>query len=513
MTNPNSPVAADAFVISGLSKSYPGTVALSDFDLSVAKGEVHALIGGNGSGKSTFIKILAGVLPATTGSLRMAGAEYDLTQFTNADARRSGVHVVHQHRTTFLSLSVAENLTIGRGFERNRFGGIRWGAVKVRTEELLKRYGIDVDPSAMVSTLSPRSQTLLEIARALQDQSAAGGDVLALDEPTAALSPQEADHLIQSLRECAAAGQAVLFISHRLDEVLAVADRITVIRDGKRVATVSRSEATRDTLVELMVGGDVPRVDHSAAPDSGTDAAVTIRNLSGGTVADTSFSVKAGEIVGIAGLAGSGRSTLLRLLFGAQSRTGGEMSLGGEPYAPRDPSDAIKAGVAYVPEDRAGDAIFGHMSVMENLSIAGLRAFATRFRLRPKRELTATADSSERFQIKTPGPAASISSLSGGNQQKVSVARWLIRKPRLLLLDEPTQGVDVEARAHLWQTIRHSAQEGCAVLLVSSDLEELTTLSDRLIVMRQGRLVGELAGPGLAPVQVDRSLHTAGVGI
>jgi ribose transport system ATP-binding protein len=491
-------------------KDFPGTTALDGVSLELARGEIHALVGGNGCGKSTLVKIVAGIERADAGTAVIAGEEHDLTGFTPAQARRAGIHVVHQQSTTFPDMTIAENMAIGRGYETGLLGRIRWRAVRRRVAAALARFDIDAHPDTLLGDLSPATQTMVSIARALQDQEGEHHGVLILDEPTASLPPDEVETLLAALRRYAAAGQAILFITHRLDEVLAVCDTITVLRDGRLVASVDRTAITHDELVEMIVGQAVTRVlarEHDAP--AGAEI-LRVDGARGGSLRDASLSLRRGEIVGIAGLAGSGRSTLLRILFGAQPLEGGTVRLDGAEVAFEEPADGIVAGVAYVPEDRGGDALFPELTVVENLSGGFLGDFTRAGRLQHRREREANEDAMRRFLVRAASGQVAISTLSGGNQQKVVLARWLRRKPKLLLLDEPTQGVDVGARAELWTLIRAAAADGAAALVVSSDFEELVGFCDRLVLVREGRTIGELGASELSVDHVNRCLHREG---
>jgi len=512
MTDRSEPAASPAgdvvLRVSDVTKSFPGTRALDGVSIEARAGETLALMGGNGSGKSTMMKILAGAYAADSGTLDVGGRQYDLRHFSPSQAQRCGLHMVHQHRTTFNELTVLENLSIGHGFQTTGTR-IRWGAARRRAQELIDRFGIQARPDDMVGDLRPAAQTMLEIARALQDQEGASDGVLALDEPTAALPPHEVEVLLDALKRYVAAGQAVLFVSHRLDEVMEISDRVTVLRDGRLVGTRAAAELTRDGLVEMMVGRTVVPPAPSAAATVRDERAPVLRasGLVGGAVRGVDCEVRAGEIVGVAGLAGSGRSTLLRLLFGAQQPEAGTVEVGGRALAARAPADAIAAGVALVPEDRGRDAVFPDLPIVDNFTLPSTARY-TRFGwVRRAAERAATAVAIREFFVRAASPTVEIASLSGGNQQKVSIARWLTRRPRLLLLDEPTQGVDVGARAELWELIGKAAREGAAILLVSSDLEELTHLSQRIVVMRGGRIVGALDAESISSERVNHMLH------
>lgn len=503
-----TPAADVVLRVRDVSKSFPGTRALDGAGIEARAGETLALMGGNGSGKSTMMKILAGVYSADSGELEIRGQRHDLRHFSPSQAQQCGLHMVHQHRTTFNDLTVMENLAIGRGFQ-TAGTRIRWSAARRRAQELIDRFGIQARPDDAVGDLRPAAQTMLEIARALQDQEGASDGILALDEPTAALPPHEVEVLLSALKRYVAAGQAVLFVSHRLDEVMEIADRVTVLRDGRVVGTRAAADLTRDGLVEMMVGRVVvpPAPSAASTVEDDREPVVRVRGLVGGAVRGVDCELRAGEIVGVAGLAGSGRSTLLRLLFGAQRAEAGTIELTGAPLRAKAPVDAIAAGVALVPEDRARDAVFPDLAIIDNFTLPSTRAYTRLGWVRRAAERAATAIAIREFFVRAASPAVEISSLSGGNQQKVSIARWLSRRPRLLLLDEPTQGVDVGARAELWELIGQAARDGTAILLVSSDLEELIHLSQRIVVMRAGRIVGALDADSISSERVNHMLH------
>jgi ribose transport system ATP-binding protein len=492
--------------IEAVSKAFPGTQALRGASLTVERGTVHGLVGSNGSGKSTLLKILAGVYEADEGSLEVGGATWDLKKWTPSLARAHRLHFVHQQPTTFGALTVGENLAIGRGFETDALRRVRWRATRRRASAVLDRFEIKARPTDRVADLAPAAQTMVEIARALQDQEGESDGVLVLDEPTAALPKREVDLVLRRLRRYAGEGQAILFVSHRLDEVLDVADVVTVLRDGRVICTTPRAQLTRDELVRLIVGHDVDD-DWSEPAVNEHAATLEVSNVSGGAVRSASLRVSGGEILGLAGLAGSGRSSLLRLLFGAEPLQTGSIRLDGEVLRLRRPRDAIEAGIGFVPEDRLRDAILPGLSVAENLTITNIAPYWRRGRLRRRAERLTAKEVIATFGVRALSGDVGITTLSGGNQQKLMLARWLRQAPRVLLLDEPTQGVDVGATADLWALIRQAADAGAAVIVASSDFEELTRLCERLIVLRDGRVVGELDSTQMNPERINQVLH------
>lgn len=484
-----------ALRITRLSKSFMATQALDEVSFAVAGGTVHALLGGNGSGKSTLIKILAGVYRADPGgTVEVGGATYDAATLTPLIARDVGLRFVHQDLGLFPGLSIAENLAHGRGFERGRFKRLSWGNQRAHAAGLLERYGIDADPRVPVDTLGPAQQTMVAVARALQDD--ADTSILVLDEPTAALPGDESEMLLSAVRQYAAVGQTIVLVSHRIDEVLSVADAVTVLRDGRHVITRETQGLTAEAVVQHIVGRKLDRFYPIAGAPAQDGAPVCrVNQLSGDSVRDVSFEVGRGEIVGLAGLLGSGRTALLRMLFGAEPCASGTFAIDGTPVVFKSPTEAIGAGVAYVPEDRAAGAAFMTMSVRENLTIPYLERYGVYGRIDSRRERASARQLITQFMVRASSEQQELAALSGGNQQKVIVGRWLNGLPRLLLLDEPTQGVDIGARADLYKIMRAAVDQGAAAVVVSSDFDELANLADRVLVLVRGRVRAELQAP------------------
>jgi ABC-type sugar transport system ATPase subunit len=474
-----------------VSKAYGATQALDRVSFELQKGTVHALLGGNGCGKSTLIKILAGVETADAGTVVINGEEHDLRWITPARARAAGLHFVHQQRSVFPELSITDNLSIGHGFEAGRLGRIHWRAARRRSAEVLERFGIEAHPDQLLEELGPATQTMVAIARALQDQDERSEGVLVLDEPTASLPAPEVDVLLGALRRYAEAGQAIVYVTHRLEEVFAVADRATLLRDGRFVDTVAPKELTHEGLVELMMGRTVEQIERLRGKAEGP-LVFSAKGLRAGPLGGIDISARGGEIVGIGGLIGSGRSTLLKAVFGAIPLEAGELEIDGRAVEISTPGQAMAAGIAYVPEDRQRDAVFKELSVGENLSLTVIPDYWHRGLLNRRREHRDALALFDSYLIKAESDEAPLSSLSGGNQQKVIVARWLRRNPRLLLLDEPTQGVDVGARAEIYELINRAVSGGAAALIASSDFEELARICDRVVVLRKGAVIGEL---------------------
>jgi ribose transport system ATP-binding protein len=487
-----------ALVVAGVSKTYPGTHALHEVSLSIAPGELHALVGGNGSGKSTLVKLLAGVEQSDPGGTFTVGEQsIDATRMTPAAARAMGLRFVHQDAGVFADMSIAENLSLGRAYATGFGGRVRWRQLTTRSRAELEVVGLDCDPSAMLGSLGAARQTLVAIARALADVGDNSESVLILDEPTAALPSQEARTLLGTLGRLTARGLAVLLITHRLDEVIGVADRVSVLRDGRMITSVDGSSLTEEKLVEHIVGRPLGAVFPEMPQPRGHEATLTVERLSAGPVRDLSFTVARGEVVGIAGLLGTGRTTLLRTIYGDIRPLCGRILVGDRELSGHSPAAAIRAGIGYVPEDRKREAIFSDLSVRANMLLASVPEFRRSYGMATRQESSEARDLVGRFGIKTASVGTPISSLSGGNQQKAVLARWLRRNPALLLLDEPTQGVDIGARAEIYRIIRAAVEGGMSVLMVASDFEELARVCDRVLVLRRGRIVAEVKPPDL----------------
>jgi len=471
-------------------KRYGGVHALRDVHLDVAQSEIHALVGENGAGKSTMINILAGAVRRDEGRVTFDGRVVDFA--SPAESQAAGIAVIHQELATLPTMSVAENVCMGRmptkGWRIDR------PAMYSTTRELLHVVGLDVEPDARMSDLSLSHQQLVEIAKAL----GAGARLLVMDEPTASLTEHEALHLHSLARQLRDRGTAILFVSHRLSEVFAISDRITVFRDGAHVATLSTAVTTPEQIVGLMVGRAMSLEAMVSVPDP--DAAVVLevrgltrRNPSGPSLEQVNLAVRRGEIVGLAGLVGAGRSELARAIFGEDSYDTGEILLEGSRVRFRSPADALRAGVAMVPEDRTTLALFLEQPVRANMSMAVLPRLRTRGFVSRRAERVLANDYVGRLRVTTPDIETPVRALSGGNQQKTVLARWLATKPKVLILDEPTHGVDVGAKAEIHELIRGLAREGMAILFISSELPEILALSARIIVMREGRIAATLA--------------------
>jgi ribose transport system ATP-binding protein len=511
MTSPQpdaNGAAEPAIVIDHLSKRFGATNALIDLSFSVGKGTVHGLVGENGSGKSTLIKILAGVYGGEPGgTVSLCGSLAAAEQMTVDRARAAGLRVVHQDLGIWPGLSVLENIAIGNGFAK--LGpGINWRYHRRRTKELLEQYQIKAMPQQLAGSLRPAERTMVAVARALQDIRAGATSVIVLDEPTASLPTHEVDVLLQAIRGLAQTGHTVLYVTHRMDEILDIADSVTVLRDGRHVVTRSADGLTEPDLVQYIVGRPIERIYGTDSPAARSDVSLQVTDLSGGPLRNVGFSLREGEILGLAGLLGSGPSELLRMLFGTYPIDSGAIVLDGRQCRIDSPAEAMKRRIAFIPQERERDAAFLDMSVRDNLSIASAEDSWQRLRRLHRLERQRAQAAIGRFSIKAAGDTALLSSLSGGNQQKVILARWLQRDPKILLLDEPTQGVDIGARADVYAAVRAAVATGMSVLLSSSDLEELAQASDRVLVFREGRVVAELSGAALTRQGLTKLVHS-----
>ncbi|WP_226342355.1 sugar ABC transporter ATP-binding protein [Deinococcus sp. AJ005] len=472
--------------LSHASKSFGPVQALSDVSIELYPGEAHALLGENGAGKSTFVKILAGVHRREGGSLTVAGKSADF--HSPGEATAAGIAIIYQEPTLFPDLSVAENVLMGRQ-PRAGLGCIDTRAMNTRVRELLRELGVALDPSRPVRGLSIADQQLVEIAKALS----LNANVLIMDEPTAALTLSETDRLFRVVRALRGRGAAVLFITHRLEEVFSECQRVTVMRDGTWVSTGPISDYDTDLVVKQMVGrelGDLyPRGEMTLG-----EVALSVRNLSQPKMfSDISFEVRRGEIVALAGLVGAGRSEVARAIFGIDPRSGGEVRIGDAIIVPNSTLAAMRAGLGLVPEDRRQQGLVMDLSIERNANLAILNRLTGGLLMNRKAEAENAQNWTSKLQLKAHRLSDPVSSLSGGNQQKVVLAKWLSTNPSVLIVDEPTRGVDVGAKAEVHKTLAELAASGLAVLMISSDLPEVLGMADRILVMREGALVGELS--------------------
>jgi len=470
----------------GISKSFAGVQALKDVSFELRAGEVHALVGENGAGKSTLIKIITGAVQADLGSLGLAGQQIEHND--PVASRRLGIAAIYQQPALFPDLTVAENVAIGLEGE-GAWRRVDWKQRRQRATELLSRVGGAIDPGAAVSSLTMPQQQLVEIARAL----GAKARVIIMDEPTASLSEREVERLFQVIRDLRAAGVGIIYISHRLDELFQIADRVTVLRDGALVATQPMSQMDHTELIRLMVGRELTAVFPKQTVPIG-EPVLELRGFGcrGAGVRDIDLVVRAGEIVGLAGLVGAGRTELARVLFGLAPADAGQVLLRGRPVPIDSPEHAIELGIAYVPEDRRRHGVILDLPIAANATLAVLKRISTGGRLNFGREQALARTMVDRLAIKAPSIDTLVGNLSGGNQQKVAIARWLATDPSLLILDEPTQGIDVGAKAEIHRLMGDLVGRGLGILLISSELPEILGMSDRIAVMRSGSIAGWL---------------------
>ncbi|MEU4092311.1 sugar ABC transporter ATP-binding protein [Streptomyces sp. NPDC026673] len=484
MTHPE-PETTPVLALEGVSKSFGAVRALRGVSLRLHAGEAHALAGENGAGKSTLIKTLAGVHRPDTGTVLLDGRPVEF--HGPGDARDAGVAVIYQEPTLFPDLSVAENIFVGRQ-PRRSLGRVDHKAVREAAADLFRRLGVDLDPEQPARGLSIADQQLVEIAKALSFDAR----VLIMDEPTAALTGSEVARLfgvVKSLRE---QGAAVLFISHRLEEIFALCQRVTTLRDGAWIASEPLDGLTEDDLVRRMVGRDLDELYPKQDAEIG-EVALSVRRLTReGVFTDVSFEVRRGEIVGLAGLVGAGRSEVARAIFGVDRRDAGEVVVDGKPLRGGAPSLAMAAGIALVPEDRRAQGLVMDMSIERNIGLTGFGATTKGGLMSRRAERSRALDWAVRLQVKYARLADVVGTLSGGNQQKVVLAKWLATAPEVLIVDEPTRGIDVGTKAEVHRLLSRLASEGVAVLMISSDLPEILGMADRVLVMHEGRLTAEI---------------------
>ncbi|MCA0376824.1 MAG: sugar ABC transporter ATP-binding protein [Gemmatimonadetes bacterium] len=482
-----APVSTLALRMTDIRKTYPGVVALDGVSLDVRAGEVHVLLGANGAGKSTLMKVLSGAVTCDSGAIEVHGAPAHIA--SPRDARALGIAIVHQELALVPALSVAENLHLGR--IPHRLGVVDSARMRRNAHDVLARLGVTLPVDALVGSLSIAQQQLVEIARALL----LDARILVLDEPTSALTERETQALFGVLADLRARGVAIIYISHRLEEIAAIGDRVTVLRDGRHVATHTVASADRSDLVRLMAGSDVADVPTAAARSEVRPrgpARLRVDDLrSGHAVRGVSFTVHAGEVVGLTGLLGAGRTETARALFGCEPQSGGTVLVDDVPVRIRTPRDAIRAGIGFVTEDRKAQGLVLDRSVRDNIALATTRALSLWGVMRSHAERALAQESIERLRIRTPSDTQRVRLLSGGNQQKVVLAKWLATGARVLLLDEPTRGVDVHAKQEIYRLIADLAAQGTAVLVISSELPEVVAIADRTLVMRDGRIVSE----------------------
>jgi ABC-type sugar transport system ATPase subunit len=475
-----------------LVKVFPGTRALDGVDLQVRRGEIHALLGENGAGKSTLIRAICGASKPTEGQILVDGKEVSLS--SPHDAAALGIAVVHQHHNLVPQISVCENLFLSESMPRHAGLFVDWRGMRQRAEKLLERVGLKVDPLIEVSKLRPDESAMVAIAKAIGSEA----KLIVLDEPTTALQPAEVAILFGHMRGLVGQGHSFLYVSHRLAEVFEIADRVTVLRDGRNAGAWTRKEMSRRAIIEAIVGGQKQFSEEIAVADTALgDVVLSAQRVSGGRVTDLSFEVRQHEILGFAGLPGSGAEEALDLLYGRFPTTGGRIRLNGAEASFRSPRDAKAAGLALVPKDRHAESLLPTASVRENMSLPNLRRFVVdpivRF-IHRGRERAATQEVASKLAVKMASIESPISSLSGGNQQKAVLGRWLVSGAKAFMLNSPTAAVDIGAKAEIYGLIRQIAANGAAVIFASAEVEEFPRVCRRVLVFRDGRVVGELMG-------------------
>ena len=465
-----------------ITKSFAAVVALKNASFELRAGEVHALVGENGAGKSTLIRIMTGAVMHDNGDIYLDGVA--IHENSPALSKTRGIAAIYQQPALFPELTVAENMAIGQ--ERaGKFGRVDWKARHRFAKELLHRIGAKIDPEITASELSMPQQQLVEIARAL----GANARILILDEPTASLSAEDTENLFDVIRELKSHGVGIIYISHRLEELALIADRVTVLRDGLTIETREMAETTREQLIRLMVGRELSAV----FPKRGVeirDTVFELRNFGcrAARIRNINLKVRAGEIVGVAGLVGAGRTELAKTIFGLYAPDEGEILLRGKPIKIGHPCEAIDYGIAYLPEDRRKHGVVPDFSISSNITLASLKKLSSFVGLDFRKERQVSADYTRRLGVKTPAIFSPVSTLSGGNQQKVALSRWLMTQPSVLILDEPSQGIDVGAKAEIHELMIELADQGVAILMISSELSEVLGMSDRIAVMYEGTI-------------------------
>jgi len=470
-----------------IDKSFPGVKVLQNVQFSLNSGELHALMGENGAGKSTLMKILNGIYSKDNGTIIVKGKPEEITSTKVAEGL--GISIIHQELNLIPYLSIMENIFLGREFKLGKTPFVNWKKMRSEAERYLKQLGMDLDPRTIVEELSVGQQQMVEIAKALSMQA----DILVLDEPTAALTDREIEKLFEVIAALKAKGVGMIYISHRMEEIFQISDRITVLRDGKYIGTRKTKETDMDELVRMMVGRDIndrfPKIEITPGEER-----LRVEGISlGQKLRDISFSVRSGEILGLAGLMGAGRTEVAKVLFGVTPATQGKIFIDGKEATIRKPIDAIGAGIALVTEDRKHEGLILSLSIRENLSLPNLAKLSVSGFMKRSKESVLSEETIEKLHIRTPHAEQVVGALSGGNQQKVVIGKWLATKPKILILDEPTRGVDIGAKKEIYDLMNQLAKEGVAILMISSELPEVLGMSDRIIVMHEGRVTAELS--------------------
>lgn len=489
-------------------KSFPGVLALDGVNFSIKPGEVHALLGENGAGKSTLMKILSGAYSKDSGDIYIKNQPAEIR--SPLHAQELGIAMIYQEFNLAPHLSVGANVFIGREPVSSPFGFIRNRDIKAETEKILKQLDVELDSQRKVKSLNVCQQQITEIAKALSIRS----DIFIMDEPTSALMESEVDTLFKIIARLKAEGKGIIYISHNMDEVFTISDTITILRDGKHIISKATTEITPPEAVRMMVGRDIAEMYPENRSQKG-EIILEIENLSTASpLHDISFSLRQGEILGISGLLGAGRTELARALFGADPLVSGTIRVAGKPVSMKSISQAMKAGIGFVPEDRKAQGLFVKLSVVWNLSAPNMAGLFKRGILQKKQEHIFAGENIKKLGIKVSGIYQKVAHLSGGNQQKVVLSKWLARNPKILILDDPTRGIDVGAKHSIYNLMIGLAEEGMGIIFISSELPEVLGISDRVLVMSQGTIQGELSRPDVTPEAVMRLLtcnHHEGV--
>jgi ABC-type sugar transport system ATPase subunit len=483
-TSQNTVAPALLLEMRGIHKQFPGVVALDAVDFTLLPGEVHALIGENGAGKSTMIKIISGLYRADSGELLVDGEVVEFKGPADSIARR--IKVVYQELDLVPGLSVAENVYLG-AYPKKGAGRVDWEALRLNTKQLLDELGLSIDPETPVGELRVAEQQLVEIARALSQNA----QIVIMDEPTSALSTDEVDRLFTFIRRLKQRGVGIIYVTHKLDEIYRIADRVTVVRDGKHVITTEVAGTKPHDLVTWMVGRELRDLFPKSTVTRGP-VLLEATDISGSGIEHFDLTVHSGEIVGLFGLLGAGINTVGRVLFGASNRSGGTVAIDGQLVKPNSPSDAMEKGMGLLTENRKTDGLVLPMSVRDNMTLASLRQFANFSWLNSRKETKEAANFVDRLSVRTPSLRQRVQLLSGGNQQKVLMARWLMRDPKVLILAEPTRGIDVGSKAEIYRLMDEMAQRGLGIIFMSTEIPEILGIADRILVMREGRVTAEL---------------------
>jgi ribose transport system ATP-binding protein len=471
-----------------LTKTYPGVLALDDVSLDITRGEVHALVGENGAGKSTLIKLCSGAIQPDRGKIVIDGKTF--SAMTPHSSKENGIAVVYQEFNLVDELSAAENIFLGKAI-RGGVGNlcVNRQAMEERSAEVFKMLNIDIDPRRPVRELTVGYQQLVEIAKAVAENA----KLLIMDEPSAPLTNNEVGKMFEMVDQLKARGITIIYISHRLDEIFRLTDRLTVLRDGQKITTLKTADTNVDALVKLMVGRELKETYPARRPCVKNEVLLDVQQLSGNGVHDISFQVRRGEVLGFGGLIGAGRTELAQLLFGVAAKTQGKIIFKDREINPRLPSDAIRRGIALVPEDRKRQGALLDIDIQGNISMAILKRISKFSVVDQRRERSISERYRDNMRIKTPSLLQKIKNLSGGNQQKVIIAKWLATEPELIILDEPTRGIDVGAKFEIYTLINELVESGKTLIMISSEMEELMGMSDRILVLAEGRLTGEIA--------------------